>query len=221
MPSAPDCESRPLRADAASNRERIVAAARHVFGRDGVDAPMTAVASEAGVGIATVYRRFPERDGLVTGAFAEALAEHEASITTALAANNPWEGFAGLLQRMGEIEARNRGFTHLMQSAALPLRGEGGIHDRSHRGIDEVVRRARVAGVVRDDLTPEDVALLSFALAGILETTRDDVPEAWRRHLALVLDGCRPGSTTPLPPPSEPRLLQRAMIRSARRRQTR
>ncbi len=66
-----------MRADAACNRERILDAARTVFARDGVSAPLAAVAAEAGVGIATLYRRFPDRGDLIAEAFADALAQFE------------------------------------------------------------------------------------------------------------------------------------------------
>ena len=222
MPTTPDAASPLLRADAASNRARLLEAARTVFGRDGVSAPLSAVAAEAGVGIATLYRRFPERGDLIAEAFADALAQYTASTAYALAAEDPWDGFAGLVTEVGEIEARNRGFTHLIQSDARPLRGLGGDRAAGRHAVEEVVRRGQAAGVLRGDLTGEDVPVISFAIAGILETTRDDVPDAWRRHVALVLDGCRAGAAVaPLPPAPEPRALHRAMLRSARRRQTR
>jgi hypothetical protein len=72
------------------------------------------------------------------------------------------------------------------------------------------------------DFSPEDLPILSFALAGIIDTTRDDLPDAWRRHVALFLDACRPGVGRPrLPPVPDPIRLQRAMLRSGRRRQGR
>ncbi len=211
-----------MRADAAGNRERILDAARSVFARDGVSAPLAAVAAEAGVGIATLYRRFPDRSELITEAFADALAQFESSTAHALAADDPWDGFADLVTAVGDIEARNRGFTHLIQSEVRPLRGLGGDRAAGQHAIAQVIRRGQDADVLRGDLTPEDLPVISFAIAGILETTRDDVPDAWRRHVALLLDGCRAdGRRTTLPPPALPRALHRAMLRSARRRQTR
>ena len=222
MPPEPDPGPRPLRADAAGNRERILDAARSVFARDGVNAPLATVAAEAKVGIATLYRRFPDRSELIAEAFADALAQFEASTALALAADDPWDGFADLVTAVGDIEARNRGFTHLIQSEARPLRGLAGDRAAGRHAIAEVILRGQEAGVVRGDLTAEDLPVISFAIAGILETTRDDVPDAWRRHVALLLDGCRAdGRRTPLPPSAPPRALHRAMLRSARRRQTR
>jgi AcrR family transcriptional regulator len=221
MPSAPDCGETRLRADAASNRARILDAARTVFGRDGVSAPLTTVAREAGVGIATLYRRFPERDALVAEAFGEAIARYRAVAADAAAVDDPWESFVALVCGVGEIEADNRGFTHVIQSATPPLRPTDSEHAEGYARVVHVVERGQGAGVLRPDLSPEDLPVISFAIAGILEATRDDAPDAWRRHVALVLDGCRASATSPLPPPVPPRVMQRAMIRSARRRQTR
>ncbi|MGG5259619.1 TetR/AcrR family transcriptional regulator [Phycicoccus avicenniae] len=213
------CGASGLRADAASNRERLLTAARRVFGRDGVGAPLTAVADEAGVGIATLYRRFPDRDALVSEAFGEALEAFDVLLDATLADPDPWHAFVSMVTGMSELEARDRGFTHLLQSAGLPGRDHEGTRQKGYTTAVEVVRRGQEAGVVRPDLSPEDLPVLTFAVAGILEATRDDAPEAWRRHVDLFLEGCRatPGAPA-LAPPVPPRDLRRAMIRAARRR---
>ncbi len=222
MPTSPDCESRRLRADAELNRSRILAAAQEVFGEQGVSAPLTDVANCAGVGIATLYRRFPDRAALIAEAFEDALARYDASADEALAAADAWVGFAGLVERMGGLQAENRGFAHLIQSSFPLGRTGAGARERGYRKVVEVIDRAKATGVLRADFSPEDLPILSFALAGIIDTTRDDLPDAWRRHVALFLDACRPGTgRPPLPPVPDPIHLQRAMLRSGRRRQGR
>ncbi|EAQ00089.1 putative transcriptional regulator [Janibacter sp. HTCC2649] len=218
-PDGQDC--RGLRADAESNRRRIIAAAQQVFGERGVSAPLTEVADRAGVGIATLYRRFPTRKALVEEAFEDAFAGYDASADMALAEEDPWEAFAGLVERMGALQAENRGFTHLIQSSVPLGHRRDGRRERTYRKTVEVIDRARAAGAIRDDVTPEDLPVLSFALAGILEVTRDDLPDAWRRHVAYFLAGCRPEAPATLPPAPAPLHLQRAMLRSGRRRQQR
>ncbi|MFC7487608.1 TetR/AcrR family transcriptional regulator [Knoellia sp. CPCC 206453] len=183
--------------------------------------PLTDVAERAGVGIATLYRRFPTRSSLVEGAFEAAFARYDESADAALAEEDPWEGFAGLLERMGALQAENRGFTHLVQSSVPLGHRRDGRRERAYRKVVDVIDRARRAGAIREDISPEDLPVLSFALAGILEVTRDDQPDAWRRHLALALQGCRPDAAASLPPAPVPRQLQRAMLRSGRRRQQR
>lgn len=219
-PTGPRC--RGLRADAESNRQRIVAAAQQVFGERGVSAPLTEVAERAGVGVATLYRRFPTRAALVEEAFEDAFERYDTSADLALAEPDPWLAFSGLVERMGALQSENRGFTHLIQSSVPLGHRRDGRRERAYRKTVEVIDRARTAGAIRDDLSPEDLPVLSFALAGILDSTRDDLPEAWRRHVALFLDGCRPPAcASPLPPAPAPRDLQRAMLRSGRRRQQR
>ncbi|MEO7269459.1 MAG: TetR/AcrR family transcriptional regulator [Knoellia sp.] len=218
-PGGQDC--RGLRADAESNRRRIVSAAQQVFGEQGVAAPLTEVADRAGVGIATLYRRFPTRQALVEEAFEDAFAAYDASADMAVAEDDPWEAFAGLVERIGALQAENRGFTHLVQSSVPLGHRRDGRRERTYRKIVEVFDHARTAGAIREDITPEDLPVLSFALAGILDATRDDLPDAWRRHLALFLEGCRPAPAGVLPPAPAPRILQRAMLRSGRRRQQR
>jgi AcrR family transcriptional regulator len=83
----------PLRTDAERNRSRILAAAQRVFGEQGLDAPLTDVARGAGVGIDTLYRRFPTREALITDAFAEKMAAYAKAVDAALADPDPWHGF--------------------------------------------------------------------------------------------------------------------------------
>lgn len=210
-----------LRADAESNRRRIVEAAQQVFGERGVSAPLTEVAERAGVGIATLYRRFPTRAALVEDAFEDAFERYAAIADEALATDDPWLGFTGLVERMGALQAENRGFTHLVQSSVPLGHRRDGRRERSYRKTVEVIDRARAAGAIRPEVSAEDLPVLSFALAGILEATRDDLPDAWQRHVAFFLAGCRPDAAVPLPPAPVPRELQRAMLRSGRRRQHR
>src|SRR5208282_6580177 len=91
---------RRLRADAARNRAAIVAVAREVFAEQGLAAPLEAIAARAGVGIATLYRRFPTREKLVAAALTEKVAEYAEAAEQALAAADPWVGFAGFVQRI-------------------------------------------------------------------------------------------------------------------------
>src|SRR5690606_41850834 len=74
-----------LRADAERNRERILAAARRLFASDGLDVSMACVAREAGVGKATLSRRFPSREDLINAVFADRMDAYVAAVTQALA----------------------------------------------------------------------------------------------------------------------------------------
>ncbi|MDQ1014100.1 TetR/AcrR family transcriptional regulator [Streptomyces afghaniensis] len=89
-PAAP-----PLRKDAERNRERIIAAARSVFARDGLSVSMASVAREAGVGIATMFRRFPTKEELVEAVFSDRMDACADAVAAALDDPDPWHGFVG------------------------------------------------------------------------------------------------------------------------------
>src|ERR1700735_4294889 len=101
-PSACAQAERRLRADAARNRAAIVAVARDVFAEHGLEAPLEVIAARAGVGIATLYRRFPTREKLVAAALVEKVTEYAEAARQALATPDPWDGFAGFVERICE-----------------------------------------------------------------------------------------------------------------------
>jgi AcrR family transcriptional regulator len=94
-----------LRTDARHNRDRILAAARVAFETRGIDVPMAAIARRAGVGVATLYRRFPTRDALVTEVFEEQFRACAGLVDDALADDDPWRGFAELAERSSDTVA--------------------------------------------------------------------------------------------------------------------
>ena len=107
-------EARGLRADAARNRAAILAVARDVFAEQGLEAPLEVIAARAGVGIATLYRRFPTREKLVAAALVEKIALYAQAAEQALAVRDPWVGFAGFVQRICELQACDRGLSDLL-----------------------------------------------------------------------------------------------------------
>src|ERR1700740_28646 len=103
-----------MRANAPRNRSAILAVARDVFAEQGLEAPLEAIAARAGVGIATLYRRFPNREKLVAAALVEKGAEYAEAARQALAAPHPWDGFAGFVERICELQAGDRGLSDLL-----------------------------------------------------------------------------------------------------------
>ncbi len=192
---------RPLRQDAARNRERLVAAARDVFSRKGLDAPLEEIARAAGVAIGTLYNRFPARGDLVDAALAP-LAERAADIAErAAGASDPWDGFASFMAGICELLAADRGYADVQRSR---LAGTPAI-DAALRRMSllkaQIVTRAKAAGELRDDVESADLVLLFWGIAAIADATRAVAPDAWRRQLALLLDGLRPAAANPLPRP--------------------
>ena len=188
---------RGLRLDAVRNQERILAAAAAAFAELGADVTLDEVARRAGVGIATVYRRFRNRDQLVRAVVAHVLTA-EIEPVAGIETDDPWRDLAAILDASVAAVAAHRKVVALAHAAGAI---DVDVVDRYLHRIDRVLTRARAAGVVRAELEPRDVAV---AVVMVLATVRDDQkggnPEGgdWRRYLALLLDGMRP-APTPLP----------------------
>ena len=190
-----------MRTDAAANRERILAVARAAFGTEGLDVPLSEIARRAGVGIATVYRRFPPRDALVAAAFAEEMSACAGLLDRALADPDPWRAFCTALRQLCAMHARDQGFSAAFLTALPTVPEFSALRARAEQGLAELVRRAQASGDLRADFAPSDVVLLLQANRGI----RLDAPEATaaasHRFVAYMLQSFRAGPARPLPPP--------------------
>jgi AcrR family transcriptional regulator len=200
-----------LRSDAARNRARIVAAAQTVFADRGVNAPLEDVARSAGVGIATVYRRFPTRPDLVAAAFEEKMRSYAEAIESALAAPDPWEGFAGYVFSVCEMQAQDAGFADALSLTFPAAEVFEQQRRRAQEKFAELVRRAQADGTLRADFVPADMMVVLVANAGLVMATRDGAPDAWRRFAAYQLDAFRSPGRSELPDPPTEAGLRRAM----------
>ena len=190
--SAPPSE-RPLRRDAERNRQRILDAARVVFAERGLSGSHDDIAREAGVGVGTVYRRFPDKEQLIDALF-EARIEEIADVARAAADHpDPWEGLVGFLMRTQELQSQDRGLKELVLGGARGA--ERGVAARSLIAplAAEVLQRAKDAGVVRSDIELTDLPLIQLAIGTIAESSRDTAPDVWRRMMTVVVDGLRAG----------------------------
>jgi AcrR family transcriptional regulator len=208
----------PLRADAARNRAAIVAVARDVFAEQGLEAPLETIAARAGVGIATLYRRFPSREKLVAAALVDKVAEYAEAARQALAAPDPWSGFAGFVERICELQATNRGLSDLLSMTLSADEQVEQLRATANQLLGTVIRRAQAAGALREDFVAEDLALLLIATSAVMHVTGADAPGAWRRYVALALDAFRSGGSPALPAPPSTAQMTRAMTRLARER---
>jgi AcrR family transcriptional regulator len=188
-----------LRADARRNREKILQAASELFALDGPDLCVDDIARRAGVGHATVFRRFPTKDDLVLAMFEERLDELAAVAEEAAGRDDPWDGVVALMTGIGERHARDRG---LMEALGTQVFGSPRLAEHRMRiivPVGRLLRRAQEAGAVRADLEPEDVMFLISAVAKS-SPCNFEIPDLWRRYLGVVLDGMRPEPATPLSP---------------------
>ncbi|WP_198653335.1 TetR/AcrR family transcriptional regulator [Actinocorallia populi] len=200
---APDGEVRPLRKDAERNRRRVLEAARELFAEHGLDVTLDDVARRAGVGVGTVYRRFPGKEDLVEALFTEEIDHLVARAEQALEETDPWEAFTGFLVHCTENMARDHGLREVMLSDAYACGRLVRIRDRLVPLAEALVRRAQDAGVLRADFSSTDIPLVQEMIGSIGLLAQRVRPEVWRRGLALVLDGLRsrPG-LTPLAEPA-------------------
>jgi AcrR family transcriptional regulator len=179
-----------LRADAERNRAALLAAAREVFGEHGLDASLDEIARRAGVGNATLYRRFPNRRDLIAEVFAGRMAEYVDLAAIALRGSDPWTEFVGYLTRLCEMQATDRGLSELLVTTAFDDDERlAALRAAAQRGATQVIERAQRAGALRTDFGRADLSLVMAANAGVVQRSAD--PGAWRRQLGLLLDGLR------------------------------
>src|SRR3954452_3043749 len=190
MAVEPHIDERPLRADARRNRERILVAARGACAAHGANVQMDDVAREAGVGVGTVYRHFPTKDALIEALVAEKFRVTTENIRAALEIEDPWEGFCAALRNNAEVMAADAGLRDALVRLGPLARHPDAERAELNALAGEIVRRAQAAGVLRDDVTVDDIGAL---MAGLCITMAH--PELdWRRHLELLLDGLRAGA---------------------------
>ncbi|MEU5098394.1 helix-turn-helix domain-containing protein [Streptomyces sp. NPDC020996] len=176
-----------LRSDALDNRERILDAARALFSADGLDVPMREVARRAGVGPATLYRRFPTKRMLVTEAFAEQLHACRAIVDEGCADPDPWRGLCLVIERICELHARDRGFTEAFLSAYPGVTDVAAGREHTVKAVAELAQRAKEAGRLRSDFVLDDLILVLMANKGIHATSAAGQVKASRRFAGLVI----------------------------------
>ena len=184
IPVDPAC-ARPLRADARRNRERILKAARIVFGEQGIDAQIDDVAKRAKVGVGTVYRHFPTKEALLDALVREHFSEIAQFAKEALRHEDAWEGFCELIWRASERNADDRAFCDAVAFTDCTeiVRASGLAHM-----TEDLMRRAQAQGMMRLDAAQTDIPIMMSASASVM---RNHPPEAWRRYLTIMLDGLR------------------------------
>ncbi len=192
----------PLRRDARRNRELLLAAARAVYAEQGVDAPLDEIARRAGVGNATLYRHFPTRGALIEAVFGDSLAETMRWGEEVRCGEDPWESLTTYLERVFEGLAADRGANDLMTTGVEGVPSLEALRAHNHETIGVLIGRAQEQGTVRRDVTAEDLLFALAALGRVVPASAAVVPGAWRRYLALLLDGLRAEAARPLPEPS-------------------
>jgi AcrR family transcriptional regulator len=192
--------ARALRKDAVRNRELLIAAAHEVFARRGSEASLDDVARHAGLGVGTAYRHFANKHELLTAMMADILDGLVLELEQAATIEDPWRALVVFLEAALAVQARDRGLREVMLGVYDPDEMER-VHERLSPPLNDIVGRAKAAGVVRADLEPTDIGMFIAMLCAVTEVAGEADPELWRRYLAITLDGIRPGGS-PLPVPA-------------------
>jgi AcrR family transcriptional regulator len=182
---------RPLRRDAERNRQRILAAARDAFAEEGLSVTLDEIARRAGVGVGTVYRRFPDKEQLIDALFEDQMRKFVALADACLEEKDPWDGLMSFLDQACHSHASDRGFKEVALTGAHGRERVARARELMFPVVSRLVRRAQADGSLRPDLEPTDMPLLQLMLGSLSECTRDVDPDVWRRYLAIITDGLR------------------------------
>jgi AcrR family transcriptional regulator len=195
---------RPLRRDAERNRQLILRAAAEVFTTKGLQASLDDVARHAGVGVGTVYRRFPDKESLAEALFEERIEAMATLAEDALAQPDSWTGLVSFLEGVCTQLATDRGLHEIVMYATHGRDRTGRARARMQPLVTALVQRAQQDGQVRADLRPTDMLFIEFMITAAARYAEPVKPEIWRRYLTLITDALRPArsGTAPLPEPA-------------------
>jgi AcrR family transcriptional regulator len=187
-----------LRADAQRNLVRVLDAAREVFAEQGIDAPVTEIADRAGVGVGTIFRRFPTKDDLLVAVVEQRTQQLIEAADLALESPDPGAALRGFMETATAMQISDVCWCE----AGADLFEREGIRELTDvlvGKIGELLTSAQTAGQIRSDVRALDIPVLLMAVAKSGLMLEDAVPGAWKRYLAIILDGLRPEAARPLP----------------------
>ena len=180
---APTISPKPLRREAAENRDRLLYAARQVFAVRGLDAGVDEIARAAGVGMGTLYRRFPTKQALIDELVGD-LRRRLLAIAQRAQRLGADRGLEKLLFDSGQLQAREPGCMQFLWSTSA---SEQPAVNEFLAILTVLLEQGQAAGRIRDDVSVTDVWVTLWSLRGILEMTRSTAPSAWKRHLLLMI----------------------------------
>lgn len=171
----------PLRADAQRNRDQILAAAEEVFLERGARVSLDDVAKRAGVGIGTLYRRFPTREDLLAAAYSARFLRFAEASRNRGEEIDPLNALRLYLQELVEYTNMYRGVAASL-GTVLQI-GTPGCVATSEEGV-RLLQRGQQAGVIRSDISFDDIVCIATAIS--LATEKDTAPQAHIAHLVGV-----------------------------------
>ncbi|GLY29519.1 TetR/AcrR family transcriptional regulator [Kineosporia sp. NBRC 101731] len=191
---------RPLRADAARNRELLMAAAEEEFAQRGPESSVADIARRAGVGKGTVFRHFATKEDLIAAIVLQHLEPLDAAAQRLLTAD---DAGAALLEFLTvAADQRQQHDVSFLLGASENHTSVIELRDRLFGAVTALTDRAREQGKVRPDVTGADIWVLICAPVHVVSFLPNPSPDQWRRYLAIIFDGLRPEGAHPLPQPA-------------------
>jgi AcrR family transcriptional regulator len=185
-----------LATEGPPSRDRVLEAAARVFAHEGLDAPMPAVASAAGVGVGTIYRAFGSKEELVAALAADRVEWFGTEAAAAAREPDAWHALVDLLARTAERQAED----YVVTEALAWIFDHPRVRDAQERAsasARELMGRAKEEGRLRKDFAPEDLPML-FAALGAAQQSMPRGSPAWKRLFTMVIDGLSPEGATQL-----------------------
>ena len=191
-PPPPRASDRRVRADAQRSLDALLLAAKAVFATSGVDAPVRQIAEQAGVGLGTLYRHFPQRADLIAAVFRREIDACADAAPVLAAERAPFEALAGWMQRYAGFIAAKRGLAEALHSGDPAYDNLPGYFDQRLRpALRALLDAAAAAGGVRADVDADE---LLGAVASLCLSSHNAGPGRAERMVALLVDGLRYGA---------------------------
>lgn len=182
---------RRLRKDAERNRQRVMEAARELFALRGLEATLNEVAHHAGLGVGTVYRRFPTKEDLFEAIFEDGMNRLTDMAESALRHTNSWHGFEWFVMQLCEMTATDRGMREVAFCKTCGGKRVDAARDRLVPALSKLVERAQNDGYLRPEVSSTDMPILGLLAGTVSEYAGHVDADLWRRYAAILLEGMR------------------------------
>jgi AcrR family transcriptional regulator len=180
-----------IRRDAERNRQRLLVAATEVFAEQGLAATLHDVAARAGLSAPTAYRNWANKQELIDELFEQRLHEVAVMAERALKDPDPWNGLTEFLEHSLRLQLEDRGLSELLHNPEMGLERLDRSRDRLAPMINAIADRAKQAGSLRPDAEGTDLVWIQVALTALMDRTRRQAPNLYRRYLTMLLDSLR------------------------------
>ncbi|GAB1818622.1 TetR/AcrR family transcriptional regulator [Herbidospora sp. RD11066] len=198
-----------MRADARRNAEKLQSAAVELFRQRGLQVPLKEIARHAGVSHGTLYNLFGSREAIINAVVADLAVDRLDRVAEeALARIDPWDGFAYYVEKVCELQATDPAISDVVTGRYPDAELLMEVCGRGQVASARLIARAQEAGVLRADYTGQDLVFIFGTNALVARAAAETAPEAWRRGVALMLDGLRTEAAHPLP--AEPLTMDQA-----------